>query len=84
MEEVQIVNVCKIITMTIKNFDEVMLVVQVRVGKFVVHQGCIIEWWIQCEYHFWKFEEAWIEKAQANSFCSENGWLEEGATRLGR
>jgi hypothetical protein len=52
MEEVQIVNVCKIITMTIKNFDEVMLVVQVRVGKFVVHQGCIIEWWIQCEYHF--------------------------------
>lgn len=52
MEEVQISNVCKVITMKIEDFDEAMPVVQVCVGKFGVRQGCIIGWWIQCEYNF--------------------------------
>jgi dsDNA-binding SOS-regulon protein len=34
MEEAQITNVCKITTIKIKDFDEAILVVQVRVGKF--------------------------------------------------
>lgn len=46
MEEVQIANVCKIITMKIEDFYEAMLVVQVCVGKFGVCQGRIIGWWI--------------------------------------
>jgi hypothetical protein len=42
MEEVQIANVCKVITMKIEGFDEAMPVVQVCVRKSGVHQGCII------------------------------------------
>ncbi len=34
MEEAQIVNVCKVTTTKIKDFDEVMPIVQVCVGKF--------------------------------------------------
>jgi hypothetical protein len=36
MEEAQIVDVCKITATKIEDFDEAMLVVQVRVGKFGV------------------------------------------------
>jgi hypothetical protein len=36
MEEVHIANVCKVITTKIKDFDEAILIVQVRVGKFGV------------------------------------------------
>lgn len=52
IEEVQIANVCKVMKMKIEDFDEAMPVVQVCVEKFGVRQGCIIGWWIQCEYHF--------------------------------
>ncbi len=52
MEEVQIANVCKVMTMKIENFDEAMPVVQVCVGKFGIPERCIIGWWIQCENHF--------------------------------
>jgi hypothetical protein len=34
MEEVQIADVCKITTIKIEDFDEAILVVQARVGKF--------------------------------------------------
>jgi len=36
MKKPQVIDVCKITTIKIKDFDEVVLVVQVRVGKFGV------------------------------------------------
>ncbi len=36
MKEPQVTNVCKITIMKIEDFDEVVLVIQVRVGKFGV------------------------------------------------
>jgi len=36
MEEAQIVDVCKVVATKIEDFDEAILVVQVRVGKFGV------------------------------------------------
>jgi hypothetical protein len=34
MKEPQVTNVCKITIMKVEDFDEVVLVIQVRVGKF--------------------------------------------------
>ncbi len=36
MKEPQVTNVCKITTMKIEDFDDIVLVIQVRVGKFGV------------------------------------------------
>ncbi len=62
MEEVQIANVCKVMTMKIENFDEAMPVVQVCVGKFGILERCIIGWWIQCENHFWNLKKLGLRK----------------------
>jgi hypothetical protein len=39
MEEVQIADVCKVIATKIEDFDESILIVQIRVGKFGIRSN---------------------------------------------
>jgi hypothetical protein len=44
--------VCKVTITKIEDFDEVMPIIQVRVGKF---GGCVIGWKIWCEHNLKEF-----------------------------
>jgi hypothetical protein len=52
----QMIDVCKLTTIKIEDFDEVMLVVQVW-SKEVWSFRCIIGWRVQCKYYLEKFKE---------------------------
>ncbi len=47
-----VANVCKVTITKIEDFDEVMPIIQVRVGKF---GGCVIGWKIWCEHNLKEF-----------------------------
>jgi hypothetical protein len=57
--------------MKIKDFDELVLIVQVQVGKFRIRNVGQRIW---CEYYLKKFEkETWVEETSTSSICCENG-----------